>query len=327
MPLFINFPSWIQPQIFPGIPFLSLFRWYSLMYIFAFGTAFFVFKKQLNEGTLDTKDYKANIDDVYSFFTLGIIMLLVGARIFSALIYDPSGYYWKKPWLIFWPFNEAGQFTGLAGMSYHGGFVGGLLGMILWCWKNKKPMLKWIDTMGVAIPLGYTFGRLGNFLNGELFGRVTTMPWGMVFPNARRFSVSIPWVKQFTEEIGMNIAPDQILVNLPRHPSQLYEAFFEGLVVFAILWFFRKRKPFDGFILGLYPICYGTFRFIIEYFREPDIDLGYRIQATSEAPTYMNVSLLNISTGQILCMLMILGGAALLVALAIKNKLAKRKEK
>ena len=322
MPLFINYPSWIHPEIIPGIP---LLRWYSLMYVFAFVTAFFVFKKLLKEGALDTKDYKANIDDVYSFFTVGIIFLLIGARLFSCLIYDTTGLYYKKPWLIFWPWDEAGNFTGLAGMSYHGGFVGGLIGMIVWCLWNKKPILKWIDAMGIAIPLGYTFGRLGNFLNGELFGRITTMPWGMVFPDARRFSISIPWVSEFMAKIGMVTAEGQTLVNLPRHPSQLYEAFFEGIVLFLILWFVRKKKPFDGFILGLYPIGYGVFRFFIEYFREPDIELGYRISSVQDAPTYLNVSWGNISTGQILCLLMIIGGLGLLIALAIRQKILKKR--
>ena len=151
MPLYINFPSWIHPEIFPGVPFLSLLRWYGLMYVFAFGTAFFVFKKQMSEGALDTKNYKANIDDVFSFFTFSILMLLIGARVFSCLIYDTSGLYWKKPWLIFWPFDENWNFTGLAGMSYHGGFVGGLLGMIIWCLWHKKPVLKWIDVWGFPV--------------------------------------------------------------------------------------------------------------------------------------------------------------------------------
>ena len=130
MPLYINYPSWIHPEIFPGVPFLGLLRWYGLMYVFAFGTAFLVLSKLVKEGALNTPDYTVNEDDLFGFFATGIIFLLIGARIFSTLIYDTSGLYWKKPWLIFWPFDEAGNFTGLAGMSYHGGFVGGLLGMI-----------------------------------------------------------------------------------------------------------------------------------------------------------------------------------------------------
>lgn len=283
------------------------------MYIFAFGTAYLILKRLMKEGALNTPDYTATEDDLFSFIATGIIFLLVGARVFSTLVYDTSGMYLRKPWLIFWPFDQAGNFTGLAGMSYHGGFIGGLLGMIVWCLRKKRPILQWIDAMVIAIALGYTFGRLGNFLNGELFGRITTMPWGMVFPYAQQFSASIPWVQEFAAEAGMVIQEGQKLVNLPRHPSQLYEALFEGIVLWAILWSLRKRKPFVGFTSALYTIGYGAFRFVIEYFREPDVDIGYRIQAVAGTPTYLNVSWLNISTGQILCLLMIAGGLLLML--------------
>lgn len=313
LPLYINYPSWIKPEIFPNIPILGLIRWYGLMYIFAFGTAFLVLKKLLKEGAFDTLEEKTTEEDIFSFITTGIIFLLIGARIFSTLIYnqyDPTNpnsiNYWTKPWLIFWPFDKNWNFTGLAGMSYHGGFVGGLFGMIFWCKRHKKPILKWIDAMVIAIPLGYTFGRLGNFLNGELYGRITTVPWGIVFPNAQRFSTSLEWVKEFANNIGLDTTTR--LVNLPRHPSQLYEAFFEGIFIFSILWFFRKKKPFEGFNGALYTVSYGLVRFFIEYFREPDADIGYRISVNQNAPLYLNTSLLNISTGQILCLLMIIGG-------------------
>lgn len=310
-PLFINYPSWIHPEIFPGVPVLSLIRWYGLMYIFAFGTAFIVLKKLLKEGALDGKASDGTIkktteDDIFSFIATGIIFLLIGARIFSTLVYDTSGVYWHKPWLIFWPFQN-GRFTGLAGMSYHGGFIGGLFGMIFWCWRHKVSFMKWSDAMVTAIPAGYTFGRLGNYLNGELYGRITTVPWGTVFPHAEKFSSKLEWVQDFMNQIGMTAGGN--LVNLPRHPSQLYEALFEGFVLFLIIWFLRKKKPFDGFSGAIYVVGYGFFRFCIEYFREPDADIGYRIAASGDAPLYLNTSLLNISTGQILCFLMILGGA------------------
>ena len=317
--LYINYPSWIHPELFPGVPVLGLIRWYGLMYIFAFGTAFFVLKKLLKEGALDTPEQKATEDDIFSFIATGIVGLLLGARIFSTLVYnqyDPTNpnsiNYWTHPWLIFWPFDRTGRFTGLAGMSYHGGFIGGLLGMVFWCWRHKRPYMKWIDAMCTAIPLGYTFGRMGNFLNGELFGRITTAPWGMVFPHAERFSASIQWVRDFAARCGMDIATSG-LVNLPRHPSQLYEAFFEGIFLFCVIWLLHKKKPYDGFSGGLYTIGYGTVRFFIEYFREPDADIGYRIAADTGAPIYLNTSLLNISTGQVLCFLMILGGAGVLL--------------
>ena len=320
--LYMNYPSWIHPQIFPGVKFLGLLRWYGLMYAFAFVTAYFILRKCAKEGALNTESYTITDDDLFSFISTGIIFLLIGARVFSTLIYDTSGLYWKKPWLIFWPFDSSGTFTGLAGMSYHGGFVGGILGMIIWCKRHKQSFLKWSDAMVCAIPLGYTFGRLGNFLNGELYGRITTMPWGIVFPGAERFSSSLPWVQEFATKIGMSFS-DGRLVNLPRHPSQLYEAFFEGIVLWSVIWFARKHKKFDGMLGAIYAGGYGFVRFIIEYFREPDADIGYRIAKDSSAPIYTNTSLLNFSTGQILCFLMIT--FAIIYAL-VGWKLSKKKK-
>lgn len=317
--LYLNYPSWIHPQIFPSIPFLSILRWYGLMYICAFGTAWFILNKVSKEGMLDSESYKITEDDLFSFISTGIVFLLIGARIFSTLVYDTTGIYWRKPWLIFWPFDERMHFTGLAGMSYHGGFIGGLLGMIFWCIKHKQPAGKWIDAMCCAIPLGYTFGRLGNFLNGELYGRITTMPWGMVFPDAEKFSASLPWVQEFCSKIGMEIA-GRNMVNLPRHPSPLYEAFFEGIVLWSILWVSRKHKKFDGQIACMYTFGYGLVRFVIEYFREPDADIGYRIAKDTSAPIYMNTSLLNFSTGQVLCFLMMFCSLAIGITLYILKK-------
>ncbi len=333
-PLYINYPSWIHPQIFPNIPVLGLARWYGLMYVFAFVTAYQILKKLLKEGFFDKSigtqqqnlESKTTEDDIFSFIVTGILFLLIGARIFATLVYDTSNEYRERPYLIFWPFDPlTGRFTGLAGMSYHGGFIGGLFGCILWCKTHKKPILQWLDAIVIAIPAGYTFGRLGNFLNGELFGRITTMPWGMVFPNAKEFATSLPWVQSIAEQIGMTFAEGQKLVNLPRHPSQLYEAFFEGIVIFCFLWNLRKVRKFNGFLTSIYPISYGLVRFFIEYFREPDIDLGYRLSIDPEAKTYLNTSLLNISTGQILCFLMIIGGIASLLTCYFLYKKSKVK--
>ncbi len=321
--LYLNYPSWIHPQIFPGVKFLSLLRWYGLMYAFAFITAYFILKKVAKEGALNTKSYKVTEDDLFSFISTGIIFLLIGARVFSTLVYDTSGLYWKKPWLILWPFDTNGNFTGLAGMSYHGGFIGGLLGMIVWCKKRKQPIAKWVDAMVCAIPLGYTFGRLGNFLNGELYGRITTMPWGIVFPGAERFSSKLTWVQEFATKIGMDISSVN-LVNLPRHPSQLYEALFEGLVLWSVIWICRNHKKFDGMLSSIYTGGYGLVRFIIEYFREPDAEIGYRIAKDSSAPIYTNTSLLNFSTGQILCFIMITCSIIAAVLLSIKAKKTKK---
>ena len=317
--LYVNYPSWIHPEIFPGVPFFGFLRWYGLMYIFAFGFAYKVLQKMYREGALEEEGFTTTEDDVINFIATGIFFLLVGARVFSTLVYDTTGIYRAKPWLIFWPFDSEGNFTGLAGMSYHGGFIGGFLGMVFWTWKHKRNFFKWCDTMAIAIPCGYTFGRLGNFLNGELYGRITTAPVGMVFPYAEKFSSSIQWVKDFAAEIGMQI-PASGPVNLPRHPSQLYEAFFEGIFLFTIMFMLRKKRFFPGFFSAFYITGYGLVRFFIEYFRMPDADIGYRFSTSADAVIYKNTSLMNISTGQILCFLMIIFGLSLGTACFIKYK-------
>ena len=134
----------------------------------------------------------------------------------------------------------------------------------------------------------------------------------------------IEWVKEFAAQVGMEVGKGA-LVNLPRHPSQLYEAFFEGIVLFAILWFLRKKKPFHGFLSGMYLAGYGFFRFFLEYFRMPDSDLGFRIASDPTASISQNTSLLNISTGQILCFLMIVAGVGIIVGAGIYAK-AKREK-
>jgi phosphatidylglycerol:prolipoprotein diacylglycerol transferase len=297
MLLSIDFPAWLKPEIIPGLP----LRWYGLMYIFAFATAFLLYRRQVKE-----RNFPMNDDQLYSLFTWGIVGLLLGARLFSALVYSGDRYF-REPWLVFWPF-ENGRFTGLMGMSYHGGALGGLLGIILFAWVSKKFSFREIgDMFAASIPLGYTFGRLGNFINAELYGRVTTGPLGMVFPHAHPLSMREGWVREAAEKTGT--VPVDGWVNLPRHPSQLYEMVFEGIILWAIIWFFRNRKPFKGFLIGLYFMGYGLFRFGIEYFREPDRDLGYRIEfIESTLSTAYAHPPLSFSTGQILCFLMIAFG-------------------
>jgi len=310
MPLYIQFPSWLKPEIIPGLP----VRWYGLMYVFAFATAFLLYRKQIKE-----RNFPMTEDELSSMFTWGILSLIIGARLFSALIYENRDTYITQPWTIFWPFR-GGRFTGLQGMSYHGGAFAGLLSVIIYA-KVKKINFREIgDMYAASIPLGYTFGRLGNFINTELYGRVTASPLGIIFPKATQLSTSESWVAEIAEKTG--IAINGSSVNLPRHPSQLYEAFFEGIVLWAIIWFFRKRKPFKGFLVGLYMIGYGFFRFIIEYFREPDASLGYRIEfVKSTLPTAYAHPLFSFSTGQILCFLMIFFGVVwLIIASRLPNK-------
>lgn len=330
MLLALQYPSWIHPEVIPGF---YLLRWYGLMYLVAFFVAFVLFKVQVKKGELAHYSQKVQHDsqqvrpiaddDVLDFFTWTIFGLLIGARIFATLVYDTTNVYWFKPWLIFWPFSQDGQWTGLQGMSYHGGFLGAFIGSFLWTKRHKQPFLAWVDTACAAIPLGYTFGRLGNFLNGELYGRITASPIGMIFPSIPLhdyFSAQEVWVQEFAAQAGIVIPAGAQLVNLPRHPSQLYEAFFEGIVLWILLWSLRNKKPFNGFVLCMYSIGYGTVRFFIEYFRQPDYELGFRISDTPDASIYLYHSWKNISTGQILCVLMIAGGLAGLALLAWYNR-------
>ena len=162
--------------------------------------------------------------------------------------------------------------------------------------------------IAVSVPLGYTFGRLGNFINAELWGKVSTAPWAMIFPGARRFPASLDWVRDVARKTG--VALDGAMINLPRHPSQLYEALFEGVFLWLVLWFVvRPRRPFKGFAVGAYIAGYGLVRFVIEYFREPDADLGYIIKlGDPTASIHLYSTPLNFSMGQLLCFLMIVGG-------------------
>ena len=298
--LSVNFPSWLKPEIIPGLP----ARWYGLMYVFAFATAFILYRKQIKE-----RNFPMTEDGLYSMFGWGILGLILGARLFSTLIYYGDNTYWLKPWLIFWPFDERGKFTGLMGMSYHGGAFCGCLAVIIYAKVKRLCFRELGDMFAASVPLGYTFGRLGNFINAELYGRVTTGPFGIVFPDqsTELFSTNVPWVREVIEKTGAVVKGGY--VNLPRHPSQLYEMFFEGIVLWAIIWFFRNRKPFKGFLVGLYFLGYGLFRFFIEYFREPDAHLGYRIEfVKSTLPIAYAHPMFSFSTGQILCFLMIVFG-------------------
>jgi phosphatidylglycerol:prolipoprotein diacylglycerol transferase len=197
-------------------------------------------------------------------------------------------------------------------MSYHGGVIGGILSILIYSKVKKWDYREIGDMYAASIPLGFTFGRLGNFINGELYGRITAGPFGIIFPHGgihpsdKHFAA----IRDGAEQLGLTaIAGPGGVLNYPRHPSQLYEMIFEGIVLWAIIWFFRNRKPFKGFLITLYLSGYGLFRFVIEYFREPDADLGYRIDfARTNIPPALGHPLLSFSTGQILCFWMIVLG-------------------
>lgn len=317
MSLFINYPSWISPYVIKGLP----IRWYAVMYVFAFATAYILFMGLLKEK--ENRDIKKeSAEDLFIYCVIG---LLIGARLGSCLFYDDALYYLSHPWLIFWPFRN-GEFVGLPGMSYHGGVIGAIVAGLIYTKVKKISFLRLADLITSAIPFAYTWGRLGNFINGELYGRVTTSRMGMVFPTAERFSTTHQWVRSVADTVGIVYSPGDY-VNLPRWPSQLFEAFFEGIVLGIIIWFVvrkikKKRNMADGTILASYLMGYGLIRFILEYFRQPDSDIGYVIGHSSNI--YLFESVLNISKGQVFCLLMVIGGLALLLCV---NLIAKRNRK
>jgi phosphatidylglycerol:prolipoprotein diacylglycerol transferase len=286
------------------------------MYMVAFTIAFFLYRKQVRERNFPMKE-----EGLSALFFWCILALIVGARVFATIVYETSDLYRREPWLVFWPFRN-GRFTGLQGMSYHGGFIGGCLGILIYSRIKGFDYREIGDMYAASIPLGYTFGRLGNFINGELYGRVTTVPWGMVFPQAPGFSARELWVREAAERAAIPIPSPEALLNLPRHPSQLYEAFFEGVVLWLIIWLVRNRKPFKGFLIGLYFMGYGFFRILIEYFREPDAALGYRIEfIRNELPLALAHPPLSFSTGQILSFgMVLLGGLWLIIASRLPNR-------
>lgn len=217
-------------------------HWYGLMYVFAL-LSVYAFARYLAE-----KDgYPYTKQDVDSYFLWAEIGVIIGARLGYVLFYDPNAvWYITHPWQIFNPFMD-GTFVGIRGFSYHGGLVGFLLASYFWCKKYKKSFWLLMDLIAVSVGLGYAFGRIGNFLNQELVGRTTDSPFGI-------------WV-------GTAL----------RHPSQLYEAFFEGIVIFFILYYIRHKKTFDGQLAMIYSFLYGILRTFCEFFREPDPQIGYLI--------------------------------------------------
>ena len=281
------------------------------MYIVAFYLTYRLLRVLIAERGLGTDK-----ETVLNLFFWGIIGVLVGGRLLSVIVYDPTGYYLRNPLQIIVPFvrqNGQWHFTGLQGMAYHGGLAGAMVSVALYCRAKKLPVAEWMDMIATCTPIGYAFGRLGNFINGELYGRVTSVPWGVVFPNAPRFSASEEWVRNLSTRSGIDISSEDVLVNLARHPSQLYEAILEGILLFFVLWFIlRKRARFPGVLFSSYLIGYGVVRFAVEYLRQPDPGLDFPIKLMQVANP-SEISLLNFTTGQILCAIMIVTGVLSLV--------------
>jgi phosphatidylglycerol:prolipoprotein diacylglycerol transferase len=209
-------------------------RWYGLAYILGFAVAGWLFYSLNRRWRLGL-----TTDDALTAVLYGIMGVLVGGRLGYVIVYGGADY-WSEPVRILQ--------TWTGGMSWHGGFLGIVIAGLLLARRWKMPFLRIADLASVGAPVGFGLGRLANFVNNELWGRVTDVPWAMVFPGG---------------------GPR------PRHPSQLYEAVLEGLVMFGVLlWVSRTKRP-DGMLFGLFMTLYGTFRFVAEFFREPDPQLGF----------------------------------------------------
>jgi phosphatidylglycerol:prolipoprotein diacylglycerol transferase len=265
-----HLPEYIDPVIFE----IGSFRlqYYGLMYIVAFVITYALASYRIRRET----HFAIDVDQLQGLMTAMILGLIIGGRLGYVVFYNFS-YYLQHPLEIVLPFDFSNgvRFTGITGMSYHGGVIGVVMAALIFVRRQGLDFFHMADLIVPCIPLGYTFGRIGNFINGELYGRVTTHPIGMVFPFAP--------------------GPGR------RHPSQLYEAFFEGIVLFIFLWVVKGRIAIRGAMLALYLMGYGLVRFFIEYARQPDAHLGF--------------ILLSLSMGQILCLAMMLAGALLLVYL------------
>ncbi|MCM8781819.1 MAG: prolipoprotein diacylglyceryl transferase [Candidatus Omnitrophica bacterium] len=243
-------------------------RYYGLMYLVGFLSVYLLILYRLKTEKLK---FSKNLIDEY--FLWAIPAILIGARLGYIFFYNLR-YYVQNPWEILpFYFKDGFNYVGIYGMSYHGALIATIFVSLIFCYRKKIDFLSFCDLLIPAIPLGYTFGRMGNFLNGELYGRVTQAWIGMYFP---------------LDPLGKL-----------RHPSQLYEAFFEGIFLFIIFWSMRKKHVLSGLFLPLYLIGYGLVRFFVEFFREPDPQLGFII-----GPLTM---------GQILCLAMILAGAAIFI--------------
>ena len=215
-------------------------HWYGIMYALALISALYIakfFSKRYFKSILPK-----TLDSYFLWVEIGVIL---GARIGYIIFYDPNAlYYFTNPWQIFNPFAN-GVFVGIRGMSFHGALIGFLIATWGFSKKHKKNPWLFLDLVALSFPLAYVFGRVGNFLNQELVGKATEAPWGIY------------------------------VAGILRHPSQLYEAFLEGIIVFIILLFYRKKQRFTGELIAMYGLLYSLARFVAEFWREPDYQIGY----------------------------------------------------
>ncbi len=242
-------------------------HWYGLMYLVGFGGGWWLGRwRAQRPGALLTP---AQVDDLVFYVALGVVL---GGRIGYVLFYNFSAFL-AEPLLLFKVWQ--------GGMSFHGGLLGVMAAVALFARKLKVHYFALMDFVAPLAPLGLGVGRIGNFINGELWGKVSDVPWAMVFPGA---------------------GP------LPRHPNQLYEFLLEGVLLFTILWLYSHRPRPVMAVSGLFAICYGAFRFLVEFVREPDAHLGYLAFGWVTMGQVLSLPLL--AAGAVLMILAARGGRA-----------------
>ena len=236
-------------------------RWYGIMYAIAFLAGYLILQRRVVREPYASKGWTK--DDVGTLIFDAVAGVIGGGRLGYVLFYKP-GYYATHPLDIFKLWD--------GGMSFHGGAIGVMLALWWFASRHKRAWLEVTDLLVPLVPIGLGLGRLGNFINGELWGRAAdpALPWAMIFPQAG---------------------------STPRHPSQVYELILEGIVLYVLLWLYQRRRPFQGAVSAAFLVGYGVFRFAVEHFREPD--------------DYLGILRLGLSMGQWLCVPMILGGAGL----------------
>jgi len=258
----------IHPQINPVALQLGplAIHWYGLTYLAAFALFMFLGLRRLQHEPFAsiTGVHAWTRRDVEDILFLGVMGVVIGGRLGYCLFYKP-GYYLSHPFEIFAVWQ--------GGMSFHGGMLGVIASMLWFAHSRRKPWLQVADFVAPCVPTGLAAGRVGNFINGELWGRFSSpgLPWGMVFPGSGS--------------------------DLPRHPSQIYQFLLEGLLLFVLLWLYARKPRKPGQVAAAFLVGYGVFRFVAEFFREPDNFLG--------------LLALGLSMGQWLCLPMVAGGIAL----------------
>lgn len=210
-------------------------HWYGLMYLIGIGAAWALAKMRMKR--FDPSWTNETLSDLVFLCAMGVML---GGRIGYVLFYDLQSYI-NEPLLILQVWK--------GGMSFHGGLLGVILAMIIFSRKQKKSFFELADFVAPLVPIGLGAGRIGNFINGELWGKATDVSWAMVFPTDA--------------------------LQLARHPSQLYQFALEGVALFLILWIYSRKPRPTAAISGLFVACYGVFRFMVEFVREPDAQLGY----------------------------------------------------